>query len=190
MAKNLKGGYQIISLAMVNLLASGGNTIKGIYNKIEGSYKKPILLEGINIGGAEKHAIYVIPEVSGDDYILKGVYGYDITIDDDDKVTVEAIGINGWEHLPSTYTVEENAKWEEPVEISDAGLYIIKFYFDTKPDDADNYIYIFKDNDNDKSSSNNLEGIFNDNVFVALSTLQVTASDNVDLSKIYRQRVK
>jgi len=105
-----KGGYKIIDLKGQNVTAVGGVTIKGIYDAIEGSYGKPLLLAGINFGGVEKNDIYVIPTLSGTDYVFKG-YGKVFTIDDDDKVVTSAQGIEDIPSLPAdastkTYTLQ------------------------------------------------------------------------------------
>lgn len=80
------GGYQIIDLKNNDLLSL--SSLAGIYDAIEGNYRKPILLEGIVISNVEKASIYVIPELSGSSYVLRNVYGYDVTIADDDTISV------------------------------------------------------------------------------------------------------
>lgn len=50
----MKGGYQIISLGDNDIVTSGdGVTIEDVYEKIEGNYKKPILLCDITMDGVE-----------------------------------------------------------------------------------------------------------------------------------------
>lgn len=80
------GGYQIIDLKNNDLLSL--SSLAGIYDAIEGNYRKAILLSGIVISGVEKSDIFTIPEVSGSSFVLRNVYGYDVTIADDDSISV------------------------------------------------------------------------------------------------------
>lgn len=86
MSKNYKGGYKIIDLQNIALLSGG--TIKGIYAKIEASYRKAILLSGIVISGVEKNDVMTKPEVVGTSFVFRDIYGYDVTIEDDDTISV------------------------------------------------------------------------------------------------------
>lgn len=80
-----KGGYKIIDLKD-NSLSNDAVTIEGIYEAIEGSYRKPLLLSGVNIGGTEKPDVFVEANVSGSDYTIVA-YGGTLTITDEDSVT-------------------------------------------------------------------------------------------------------
>lgn len=86
-----KGGYQIINFKNNDLLLSPN--VPGLYELIEGSYYKAIMLEGLNFGGVEKHSVYSIPTLSGSSYVFQNVYGYDISIDSDDNVSVASTAI-------------------------------------------------------------------------------------------------
>lgn len=85
-----KGGYKIIDLKKTPFVAGGAEkTIDGIYDAIEASYEKPLMLAGLNVGGVEYGAAYVVPTVSGSDYKFT-VNGYTITVKDTDAVSVAA----------------------------------------------------------------------------------------------------
>lgn len=85
-----KGGYKIIDLKKVPFVAGGDPvTIAGIYDAVEASYEKPIMLAGLNVGGTEYGAAYVVPAISGTSYVFT-VHGYTITVQDTDTVTVVA----------------------------------------------------------------------------------------------------
>lgn len=84
----IKGGYKIIDFKDT-LFTTGGATmmIDGIYDTIEASYRKPLLLSGLNIDGTECNDVYATPTVSGTNYVFTA-YGKTITIQDTDAVTV------------------------------------------------------------------------------------------------------
>lgn len=87
--QNGKGGYKLISLLLVDIelaLVGTGATIKGIHESIEASYGKSLQLTGILVNGVEKNDVRVAVEVVDGDYVIKDVYGYDLTIDADDVV--------------------------------------------------------------------------------------------------------
>lgn len=84
--KNYKGGYKIIDLENIALLSGG--KVDGIYARIEASYRKPILLSGIVISDVEKNDVMTKPEVVGTSFVFRDIYGYDVTIEDDDTISV------------------------------------------------------------------------------------------------------
>lgn len=85
------GGYKIIDLHDNNLTAVG-TTIKGIYEAIENSYRKPLLLSGVVIDGVEKNDAFVVAEAGAGSYTI--TYGSKvITITSEDDVTVEDIEV-------------------------------------------------------------------------------------------------
>lgn len=47
--RNIKGGYKIINFKGIPLNKDSKVTIKGIYESIENSYRKPLLFSGVNI---------------------------------------------------------------------------------------------------------------------------------------------
>ena len=84
-----KGGYKIIDLKNVEL-NDDAVTIDGIYEAIEGNYKKALLLTGLCIDGVEYAGAFTTASVDDGNYIMM-VYGYTITITDDDEVTAEVL---------------------------------------------------------------------------------------------------
>ena len=89
----IKGGYKLIDLKD-NKFTVGGNgiTVKGIYNSIENSYNKPLILTGINIGGVEKNDVFVDFADDSGSYVANISATEKITITNADLVTITAIG--------------------------------------------------------------------------------------------------
>lgn len=89
----IKGGYKLIDLKDSKFTVGGdGITIKGIYNSIENSYNKPLILTGINIGGIEKNDVFVDFAVDSGSYVANISATEKITITNADLVTIAAIG--------------------------------------------------------------------------------------------------
>lgn len=89
----IKGGYKLIDLKDSKFTVGGdGITIKGIYNSIENSYNKPLILTGINIGGIEKNDVFVDFAVDSGSYVANISATEKITITNADLVTITAIG--------------------------------------------------------------------------------------------------
>lgn len=82
----MKGGYHMINLYDA-ALSDVAITIKGIYNSIESSYRKPLLLTGLVIDGVEKPDAYVTVTVADGSFTIS-VYGKTITITSADAVTI------------------------------------------------------------------------------------------------------
>ena len=80
------GGYQIIDLGGKQLTSGVGMVYDGIYDVIE-STTKPILVEGLNVGGVDYHSAFVDFTVAGSTY-TGTIHGKTITISDIDVVTV------------------------------------------------------------------------------------------------------
>ena len=84
----IKGGYKIIDFKDKPFVTGGATmTVEGIYDTIEVSYRKPLLLSGLNIDGIERNDIYAMPTLSGSNYVFTA-YGKTITITDADAVSV------------------------------------------------------------------------------------------------------
>ena len=71
------GGYVIISL-----------NDEDIYEKIERNLYKPILLTDIVINGIEKNDVFTTAYVEGTNIVFKDIYDKDITISDNNSVTI------------------------------------------------------------------------------------------------------
>lgn len=88
------GGYVIISL-----------NDEDIYEKIERNLYKPILLTDIVINGIEKNDVFTTAYVEGTNIVFKDIYDKDITISDDNSVS---IGDNGKHLYEYVYTHKDN----------------------------------------------------------------------------------
>ena len=88
----IKGGYKLIDLKD-NKFTVGGNgiTVKGIYNSIESSYNKPLILTGINIGGIERNDIFINFSYNSGSYVANISATEKITITNADLVTIATI---------------------------------------------------------------------------------------------------
>lgn len=93
MGKNYKGGYKIISLLGISLVAGSTVTIAGIHKAIESSYRKPLLIEGIVIDDVEKDATWVKELKVVDGSFVIEIYGMELTITDEDEVTVRQLHV-------------------------------------------------------------------------------------------------
>lgn len=88
----IKGGYKLIDLKGTKLTVGGdGVTVKGIYNSIENSYNKPLILTGISIGGTERNDIFIDFTVVSGSYVANISATEKITITNADLVTVATI---------------------------------------------------------------------------------------------------
>lgn len=89
MAKNLKGGYKIVSLNGLDLVGES-LALEGLYDKLAKSYDKPILVTNIVIDGEKKKNAFVQVEVLDDGIKINDLYGYDLLVEEDDDITVTA----------------------------------------------------------------------------------------------------
>lgn len=88
----IKGGYKLIDLKDSKLTVGGnGVTVKGIYNSIESSYNKPLILTGINIGGIERNDVFINFSDDSGSYAANISATEKITITNADLVTVTTI---------------------------------------------------------------------------------------------------
>lgn len=84
----IKGGYKIIDFNDAPFVTGGSTiTINGIYDAVKGSYRKPLLLSGLNIDGTDRNDVYATPTISGSNYVFTA-YGKTITITNADAVSV------------------------------------------------------------------------------------------------------
>lgn len=92
----LKGGYHILDLHSTPFTTANSTNINipGIYESIEGSYGKPILLSGYMFDAVEYGDIYVMPQLGSDNsYTITGIYNNKkIIIYQNDNVTVATVG--------------------------------------------------------------------------------------------------
>lgn len=71
----MRGGYLIIDFNGENIIETGAGTdtsvtIPGLYDKIEGNYGKPVLIENLSCEGKEVPAQFVAPYVEGGNYVF------------------------------------------------------------------------------------------------------------------------
>lgn len=91
----IKGGYSILDLRDVPFTPGIGAEIKGSYNRLEGRYRKPVLLSGIVVSDVEYPDVNVNPQNIGGSYSLDVTLGdsdYTVTISDTDIVTFTVKG--------------------------------------------------------------------------------------------------
>lgn len=83
----LKGGYKIIDFQDVNITTENGATVVGIYEEIEKSHRKAILISGVTIDGVEKPDCFIDCEVQDGNYVFSA-YGKTFTITEENNVTI------------------------------------------------------------------------------------------------------
>ncbi len=89
----IKGGYKLIDLKDNKFTVGGdGITVKGVYNSIENSYNKPLILTGINIGNVERNDVFIDFSDDSGSYVANISATEKITITNADLVTITAIG--------------------------------------------------------------------------------------------------
>lgn len=82
----MKGGYIIIDLKDVPITSGTGTTIKGIYERLENSYRKPVLIENLTLDTLEKRNTFVDVEVSESNFTFEA-YGCTWVVTNEDLVT-------------------------------------------------------------------------------------------------------
>lgn len=85
MSKN--GGYVIVDFKDVDIKTEGGGTVVGIYETLESTHRKAVLLSGVTIDGAEQRDTFVDPVVNAGNYTF-AAYGKTFTIANNDTVTI------------------------------------------------------------------------------------------------------
>lgn len=83
----LKGGYKIVDFKDVDITTEAGGAVAGIFEEIEGSYRKALLVSGVTIDGVEQRDTFVNPTVNDGAYVFS-VYGKTLTVKKDDTITV------------------------------------------------------------------------------------------------------
>lgn len=85
MSKN--GGYVIIDFKDINITAEAGITVVGIFNDLEASGRKAILVSGVTLDGVEQRDVFVDPVVNSGNYTFSA-YGKTFTVTSADGVTI------------------------------------------------------------------------------------------------------
>lgn len=83
----MRGGYHIVDFKDANITTADGATIVGIYEEIEGSYRKAILVSGVTLDGVEQRDTWVDP-VAGENNYTFTAYGKTFTVTNEEKVTI------------------------------------------------------------------------------------------------------
>lgn len=83
----LRGGYHIVDLKDTNITTETGATIVGIYEEIEASYRKAILVSGITIDGVEYRDTFVDPTHNDNTYTFTA-HGKTFTVSSDNTVKI------------------------------------------------------------------------------------------------------
>ena len=86
---SMNGGYVIVDFKGVNLTTKKASAIAGIYESIEASHRKAILISGVTIDGVEQRDTFVNPTVNAGNFVF-AVYGHTITVSAEDNVTIAA----------------------------------------------------------------------------------------------------
>lgn len=85
----IKGGYKIVDFQDTNITPEQGITVVGIYETIESSHRKPLLISGLTISGVEKNDCFVSCTAAENSYSFTA-YGYTFTITNEDAVSIAA----------------------------------------------------------------------------------------------------
>lgn len=82
----MRGGYKLINLKGGNILAI--TLALGVFGAINDSYDKHIILHDFKVGDEKVNDVCVDPVKTEGGYIIYNVYGYDITIGENDEIEV------------------------------------------------------------------------------------------------------
>lgn len=178
--KNVRGGYILISLDMIDI-SDDDSVIEIDFSRLTES-KKSIRLCNINVGGEHKPDIDIKPDFGEDTIILSDVYGYDLIVSDDNSVLIS----------------EHRSAYELPIpEVSDAGKTIIvdsegKYGLDDMP----NELPIPESTDEGKKISVNSSGkyILVEGILVPIPSVTsvdktLTIDSNLQLVYVSRARL-
>lgn len=107
-----RGGYRIIDLQdkLITLDSETGVEIPGIYEAIEGNYRKALLISGLTTTDGEVTPtitefgdFFATARIVESDFVINSIEaGVKLTINDDDEVTVTAADVTGYVALAST----------------------------------------------------------------------------------------
>ena len=84
----IRGGYHVLDFKDKNITTKGV-FIPGIYEGIEGSYRKAILASGITLNGVKQRDTFVDPAYSDNSYTFVA-YGKTFTVQKNETVSVSA----------------------------------------------------------------------------------------------------
>lgn len=84
---SMNGGYKILDFKDVNITSDAGATVVGIFDEIEESHRKAILVSGVTLDGVEQRDTFVDPIVNAGSYTFTA-YGKTFTITNENKITI------------------------------------------------------------------------------------------------------
>lgn len=86
---NVNGGYQLVDFKNISISSTSaeGVTVKGVYETIEGSYRKLLVGSNIVIDDVELNNVVITP-INGENQYEVELYGKNYTITSDDLITV------------------------------------------------------------------------------------------------------
>lgn len=82
-----RGGYKIVDFMDTNITTENGATVIGVYESIEESHRKAILISGIVIDGVEKPDCFIDCSVENGNYTFTA-YGKTFTVTNADMITI------------------------------------------------------------------------------------------------------
>lgn len=88
-----KGGYKIIDFKDINITSGAADavTIAGVYNAIEDTHRKALMLSGLTLDNVEKPDCFIDCTVSESNYTFTA-YNHTFIVDNADGVKAAAIG--------------------------------------------------------------------------------------------------
>lgn len=86
---SIKGGYKLVDFKNISIEpdAASATVIAGVYDAIESSYRKPIIITGLVVDDVE-HADVWCNLISGSGAYTGMIDEYLLTITDDDEITL------------------------------------------------------------------------------------------------------
>lgn len=80
------GGYHIVNFGDVGFTTGTATVVSGVYDDIESSHRKVIMISGVTLDGVEQRDCFVDCEVNESSYTFTA-YGKTWTITNEDSVT-------------------------------------------------------------------------------------------------------
>lgn len=89
----MKGGYQILDLKNTDFTLETASVVSGAYKAVTNGNRKPILIEGLVIGGVKYQSIYVAEPITYGSNLeaIISTATIIVTVEIDDSVTIEEI---------------------------------------------------------------------------------------------------
>lgn len=84
----MNGGYKIIDFKDINITTGGSVTVVGVYESIESSHRKALLISGLTIDGVEKNDCFVDCTPANNSFTFTA-YGKTFTVTNEDAVSFQ-----------------------------------------------------------------------------------------------------